>query len=59
MTANPTSSALLAWLIPALTALLLYGAGQGLVKQWIGEVPPARFCLYYVCLLYTSPSPRD
>ena len=48
MTANPTSAALLAWLIPALTALLLYGAGQGLVKQWIGEVPPARFCLYYV-----------
>jgi drug/metabolite transporter (DMT)-like permease len=48
VTANPATAALLAWLIPALTALLLYGAGQGLVKQWIGEVAPARFCLYYV-----------
>jgi drug/metabolite transporter (DMT)-like permease len=36
------------WLTPALMALLLYGVGQGLVKKWIGEVPPARFCLYYV-----------
>jgi drug/metabolite transporter (DMT)-like permease len=36
------------WLAPALIALLLYGLGQGLVKKWIGEVPPARFCLYYV-----------
>ena len=36
------------WLAPALIALFLYGLGQGLVKQWIGEVPPARFCLYYV-----------
>jgi len=36
------------WLTPALIALVLYGLGQGLVKKWIGEVPPARFCLYYV-----------
>lgn len=36
------------WLTPALIALLLYGLGQGLVKKWIGEVSPARFCLYYV-----------
>lgn len=36
------------WLAPALIALFLYGLGQGFVKQWIGEVPPARFCLYYV-----------
>lgn len=36
------------WLTPALVALVLYGLGQGLVKKWIGEVPPARFCLYYV-----------
>ena len=36
------------WLTPALLALFLYGLGQGLVKKWIGEVPPARFCLYYV-----------
>jgi drug/metabolite transporter (DMT)-like permease len=39
---------LFVWLAPALAALLLYGLGQGLVKKWIGEVPPARFCLYYV-----------
>jgi drug/metabolite transporter (DMT)-like permease len=39
---------LLAWLTPALIALLLYGLGQGFVKKWIGEVAPARFCLYYV-----------
>lgn len=36
------------WLTPALTALFLYGIGQGLVKKWISEVPPARFCLYFV-----------
>jgi transporter family protein len=42
------TTSLFAWLIPALTALILYGLGQGLVKKWIGEVPPARFCLYYV-----------
>jgi drug/metabolite transporter (DMT)-like permease len=29
-------------------ALFLYGIGQGLVKKWISEVPPARFCLYFV-----------
>ncbi len=36
------------WLIPTLASLLLYGIGQGLVKQYIAEVPPARFCLYFV-----------
>jgi transporter family protein len=50
MTGAETGGApLFAWLAPALTALLLYGLGQGFVKKWIGEVPPARFCLYYVC----------
>jgi len=39
---------LFVWLTPALAALFLYGIGQGLVKKWIGEVSPARFCLYYV-----------
>lgn len=38
----------LVWLTPALSALFLYGIGQGLVKKWISEVPPARFCLYFV-----------
>jgi drug/metabolite transporter (DMT)-like permease len=37
-----------AWLTPAVAALVFYGVGQGLVKQWIAEVPPARFCLYFV-----------
>ncbi|MBI4061352.1 MAG: DMT family transporter [Elusimicrobia bacterium] len=36
------------WLTPAFAALFLYGVGQGLVKKWIAEVPPARFCLYFV-----------
>ena len=36
------------WLVPTLTALFLYGVGQGLVKKYIAEVPPARFCLYFV-----------
>ena len=47
---NPASAnaPLLVWLAPSLVALLLYGVGQGLVKKWIGEVPPARFCLYFV-----------
>ena len=47
---NPPTAAIpvLVWLAPALAALLLYGLGQGLVKKWIGEVSPARFCLYYV-----------
>jgi drug/metabolite transporter (DMT)-like permease len=48
MTAAPGASPLLVWLTPSLLALLLYGIGQGLVKKWIGEVPPARFCLYFV-----------
>lgn len=38
----------LIWLVPAICALVLYGIGQGLVKKWISEVPPARFCLYFV-----------
>ncbi len=46
---EPTAAApLSAWLTPALAALILYGLGQGFVKKWIGEVPPARFCLYFV-----------
>ena len=36
------------WLIPTILSLLLYGIGQGLVKKYISEVPPARFCLYFV-----------
>ena len=36
------------WLVPSLLALFLYGIGQGLVKQWVSEVPPARYCLYFI-----------
>ncbi len=39
---------LLVWLTPSLIAVLLYGLGQGFVKKWIGEVAPARFCLYFI-----------
>jgi bacterial/archaeal transporter family protein len=48
MTSPPAAVPIVVWLIPALVALLLYGLGQGLVKQWIGEVSPGRYCLYYV-----------
>lgn len=46
---TPATAPLLLWLTPALLALLLYGLGQGFVKMWIGEVLPARFCLYFAC----------
>src|SRR6266566_2443703 len=36
------------WLIPTILSLFLYGIGQGLVKKYISEVPPARFCLYFI-----------
>src|SRR5262249_37202644 len=41
------SSAALLWLPPTLAAMLMWGIAQGLVKKYIGEVPPARFCMYY------------
>jgi drug/metabolite transporter (DMT)-like permease len=47
--AAPNTTPLLLWLTPSLLALLLYGLGQGFVKMWIGEVSPARFCLYFAC----------
>ncbi len=34
------------WLTPTLMALVFWGLGQGFVKKYISEVPPARFCLY-------------
>ena len=49
MAYSPTAAPLLLWLTPSLLALLLYGLGQGFVKMWITEVPPARFCLYFAC----------
>ena len=48
MSAAPANAALLVWLTPSMIALFLYGVGQGLVKKYIGEVSPARFCLYFV-----------
>lgn len=39
---------LLIWLTPAITALFLYGIAQGLVKKYIADVSPARFCLFFV-----------
>ena len=48
MSSTANAVPIFVWLTPALAALFLYGIGQGLVKKWIGEVSPARFCLYYV-----------
>jgi len=48
MSTTPATTALLVWLTPSMFALFLYGVGQGLVKKYIGEVSPARFCLYFV-----------
>lgn len=41
------NASLLIWLTPTLAAMFAWGIAQGLVKKYIGEVPPARFCLYY------------
>lgn len=41
------NASLLAWLVPTLAAMFAWGIAQGLVKKYIGEVSPARFCLYY------------
>jgi drug/metabolite transporter (DMT)-like permease len=35
------------WILPTLVALLVYGLGQGLVKQYSVDVPPARYCFYF------------
>lgn len=48
MTAATAPQSVWIWLFPAFVALFMYGIGQGLVKKWISEVPPARFCLYFV-----------
>ncbi|MBI4818805.1 MAG: DMT family transporter [Deltaproteobacteria bacterium] len=37
----------LAWLVPTLMALAVYGLGQGLVKQYSLDIPPARYCFYF------------
>lgn len=41
------SSATLHWLAPTLAAMFMWGVAQALVKKYIGEVTPARFCLFY------------
>jgi len=41
------NASLLVWLVPTLAAMFAWGIAQGLVKKYIGEVPAARFCLYY------------
>ena len=37
------NASLLVWLMPTLAATFFWGIAQGLVKKYIGEVPPARF----------------
>lgn len=36
------------WMVPAFITLMLYGLGQGLVKKWSEDVPPAQFCLFLI-----------
>jgi len=48
MEAAAPESNVLVWFLPSLIALFFYGVGQGLVKKWIADVHPARFCLYFV-----------
>lgn len=38
---------MIGWLGPAVGAMAAWGVAQGLVKKYVGEVPPARFCLYF------------
>lgn len=38
---------LIKWLAPTIAAMFAWGIAQGLVKKYVGDVPPARFCLYY------------
>ncbi|MBI2066910.1 MAG: DMT family transporter [Deltaproteobacteria bacterium] len=33
---------------PTLAAMFFWGLGQGLVKKYIEDVSPAKFCLYYI-----------
>ena len=42
------TSAVAVWLVPSLLALFMYGIAQGLVKKYSGDVPPARFCLFFI-----------
>lgn len=46
--ADPAAHSPLVWMPPTLAATFFWGLGQGLVKKYIDDVSPARFCLYYV-----------
>jgi drug/metabolite transporter (DMT)-like permease len=39
---------ILVWLVPALIAFFIYGIGQGLVKKYANDIPPAQYCLFLV-----------
>ncbi|MBI2982112.1 MAG: DMT family transporter, partial [Deltaproteobacteria bacterium] len=41
-------SSLFIWMPPTLAAMFFWGLGQGLVKKYIEDVSPAKFCLYYI-----------
>lgn len=41
-------ASVLVWMTPTLGALIFWGLGQGLIKKFINEVPPARFCLFFI-----------
>lgn len=44
---EPAANSALLWLTPTIAAMFAWGIAQGLVKKYIGEVPPARFCFFY------------
>ncbi|MBI2082025.1 MAG: DMT family transporter [Deltaproteobacteria bacterium] len=39
---------MIVWMTPTIAAMIFWGLGQGLVKKYIEDVSPARFCLYYI-----------
>lgn len=43
-----TQNPLYIWMPPTLAAMFFWGLGQGLVKKYIEDVSPSKFCLYYI-----------
>ncbi|MFN4150621.1 MAG: EamA family transporter [Candidatus Sericytochromatia bacterium] len=43
-----TGGLLSGWMLVSLVTLFFWGMGQGLIKMFIGDASPARFCLFFV-----------
>ena len=48
---------LLIWVAVVFVSVLAHELGHACLHRYFGQ--PARIVLYLICLLYTSPSPRD